>query len=77
MGVGGRAGWQGGRVAQAPSSLPKVPLSLARQPEAKPSPASLSAAFVPFWRQPISSPLPRLHAGRTRANLEKGRDYQC
>lgn len=61
VGVVGRvAGWQGGT---APSSLPKpkVPLSLARQPE---RPSSL-AAFVLFWHQADLVPLPRLHAGRS------------
>lgn len=56
MGVGGRAG---GRVAQAPSSLPKVPLSLARQPEAK----------QPSQAQAVFQQLPLFPSGACRSRL--------
>lgn len=84
MGVGGRAGGTARRHHWLPKH--KVPLSLARQPAAKqarPSQASqasgqsLSAAFVLFWRQPISSLCRDCMQEEPRANLEMGRDYQC
>lgn len=76
MGVGGRAvaGWHSAVITAQGSPELSAPAS---GQAAKPSPASLSAAFVLFLAPADLVPLPRLHAGRTRANLERGRDYQC
>lgn len=68
------AGWH--RAVITAQGSPELSAPASGQ-AAQPSPASLSAAFVLFWRQPISFLSRDCMQEAPRANLKRGMDYQC